>query len=142
MGGREEGTVLLGAGAWLLLVDTRSVSVWVVLDEVGRRKGPNSANQSLARDIPYLGAAWEVPVVADLADGSIVGDDCDGKNILFKVGIPGVPGTLEEICGGAGTEATEPERHCEDVGLRDGANDPTLDSENGHLILLRMTRVE
>lgn len=61
---------------------------------------------------------------------------------MLKVGIPGAPGTLEGICGGAGAEATDPERHCEDVGLRTGGNEPTLDSENGHLMLLRMTRVE
>ena len=45
VGGREEGTVLLGVGAWLLLVGARSVSVWVVLDEAGRRRGPISAYQ-------------------------------------------------------------------------------------------------
>jgi len=134
--------VLLGTSAWPLFVGTRSVSVWVVLDEAGRWKGPISANQSLARVNPWLAAVGKIPVVDDLADGfrSIVGDDWDGKNILFNVGMPGASGTLGNICGGAGAEATDPERHCE--GLRAGGNEPTWDSENGHLMLLRMTRVE
>jgi len=58
VGGREEGTVLLGVGAWLLLVGARSVSVWVVLDEAGRRRGPISANQLLEKshhDLELLG---------------------------------------------------------------------------------------
>lgn len=54
VGGREENAVLLGAGAWLLLVGTRSVSVWMVLDEAGRRKGPISATQLLAKSLHSL----------------------------------------------------------------------------------------
>lgn len=62
----------------------------------------------LAKVNPWLAAAGKIPVEDDLADGSIVGDDWDGKNVLFNVGMPGAPGTPGNICGGVGAEATDP----------------------------------
>lgn len=46
--------MLFATGASLLLAGTRSVSVWVVLDEAGRRKGPISANKLLAKSLHDL----------------------------------------------------------------------------------------
>lgn len=67
-------------------------------------------------------------------------DDRGGMNTLFRVGTPAALGALGNISGGAGAELTDPARHFVDVGLRAGGNDPTLDSEKGHLMLLRIAK--
>lgn len=87
----------------------------------------------------------KVPIVFDDNPGKpVIEAEWGGKNALLKAGkaaTPGPLGSVSEATLGAG-EATEPERHCVDaVGLRTGCGGPTLDSENGQLMLLRMARV-
>lgn len=59
-------------------------------------------------------------------------DDSTGKTAVLA--LEGKDSLMPRLDG------TERECHCEDVGLRASCDEPTFDSENGHLISLRIAR--
>ena len=84
---------------------------------------------------------WGLPIaLEDIPDESVVKDG-GGIATLFnpdgpRPELPGTPPGTPDV-----EEETDPERHCVEVALRTCGTEPTLDSESGQLMLLKVARV-
>ena len=87
-------------------------------------------------------SGWDLPIaLEDIPDESVVKDGGEIATLLNPDG----PAALEPPGKAPGApdveEGTDPERHCVGAALRTGGTEPTLDSESGQLILLKVARV-
>ena len=86
-------------------------------------------------------SGWDLPIAPeDIPDESVVKDVGGIATLLNPDGptpeLPGTPHGTPDV-----EEETDPEPHCVEVALRTCGTEPTLDSESGQLMLLKVARV-